>query len=114
MFRYHFIERRMDKGDWKENSNEKAMELILGALTLVLCKKVPDNVASEIQDLHKKVRLIAPPTGLRKPIAAVVIIEQSEKNEKAVAFNSRVSTLPYSVAIFNKQAASNVRADIVD
>lgn len=29
---------------WTQNTNVKAMELILGALILVLCKKVPAEI----------------------------------------------------------------------
>ena len=44
---------------WKDNSNEKAMDLILGALALVLCKKVPAEAGiTKIDSLHNKVKLL--------------------------------------------------------
>lgn len=49
------------------------MELLLGALALIICKKVPaDLVTSKIDTLHNKVRLMVPSTAAQKPQAAVV------------------------------------------
>ena len=72
-FRYHFIEERMKHPLWIENNNKKAMELILSALAMIICKKVPAELAiPKIDNLHNKVRLLPPPQGEQKPLGAVV------------------------------------------
>lgn len=44
------------------------MELLLGALALIICKKVPaEVVATKIDTLHNKVRLLAPSPLVQKP-----------------------------------------------
>jgi hypothetical protein len=43
-FRYMFIECRMHHPVWSTNSNQKAMDLILNAITLIMCKKVPVDI----------------------------------------------------------------------
>jgi hypothetical protein len=46
---------------WSTNSNQKAMDLILNAVTLIMCKKVPTEIGVlKIDQLHTKVKLIAP------------------------------------------------------
>lgn len=38
------------------------MELLLGALALIICKKVPAELAlTKIDNLHNKVKLLPPP-----------------------------------------------------
>lgn len=50
------------------------MELILGALALIMCKKVPAEIGvNKIEQLHNKVKLLCPPSGAgQKPEAAIV------------------------------------------
>ena len=43
-FRYFFVERMMDHPVWVKNTNEVAMNLLLGAICLVICKKVPTDI----------------------------------------------------------------------
>lgn len=131
-FRYHFIEERMKHPLWIENNNKKAMELILSALALIICKKIPAELAiSKIDNLHNKVRLLPPPQGEQKPQGAVVRLTkvtrpgtpneneaakeevELDQNHKAVAMNGRSDKLPYTVPVINQYAASEVRADFL-
>jgi len=58
-FRYHFVEARMYDDLWLNNLNSKAMELLLGAFVLILCKRVPAELnLKRIEKLHEKVRFI--------------------------------------------------------
>jgi len=44
---------------WLNNLNSKAMELLLGAFVLILCKRVPAELnLKRIEKLHEKVRFI--------------------------------------------------------
>lgn len=136
-FRYHFIENRMGNKLWNENKNDKAMELILGALALVLCKKVPTDIgAGNIATLHNKVKVLPPPEGEHKPAAAVLRLTpvtrpftsndadedkiegtntiEIDQDSKAVAMNGRQPSLPYTVPVINQMAAKAVREDFVN
>jgi len=62
LFRYHFVEERMYNPTWCANKNKQAMELLLSALVLILCKKVPSECdVKRIDKLHEKVKLIRAP-----------------------------------------------------
>lgn len=51
----------MDHPVWVKNTNEVAMNLLLGAICLVICKKVPTDIGvNKIDQLHNRVKLIAP------------------------------------------------------
>jgi hypothetical protein len=75
-FRYHFVEEHMYNKTWCENTNKKAMELLLSALVLILCKKVP--VECDIKNIAKltdRVKLVKAPVDAfakSKPFSAVV------------------------------------------
>lgn len=43
-FRYYFVERRMDHPVWVKNSRAKVMELLLNAICMIFCKKVPTDI----------------------------------------------------------------------
>lgn len=61
-FRYHFIEERMCNPIWQANKNDKAMDLLLGTLALIICKKVPTELGiGNIAALHNKVKVLPPP-----------------------------------------------------
>lgn len=59
-FRYHFIEKRAYNPIWSVNTNAKAMELLLTALALILCKKVPTEIGLvKMDNLHTKVKMLS-------------------------------------------------------
>jgi hypothetical protein len=117
---------------WQANTNHKAMDLLLNALVLIVCKRVPvDAGVTKIETLHNKVRIL-PPGVETKTMSAVVrlvpamknVSSMSVSNENAkqieidqegrsVAMNGRHKDLQYSVAVINCYAASAVREDIV-
>jgi len=62
-FRYFFVERRMDHPVWVKNSRAKVMESLLNAVCMIFCKKVPTDIGvNKIDQLHNKVKLLAPVT----------------------------------------------------
>lgn len=130
----------MDHPVWTKNSNEKAMDLLLGALCLILCKKVPTEIGvPKIDQLHTRVKLLVPIAPSTKPQGAVVrlapatrvlttaeIEEQAQENDslynhfdeveqdnKAVALNGRIAAIPYTVTVINSYAARVVREELV-
>jgi len=51
----------MDHPVWTKNSRDVAMNLLLGALCFIVCKKVPNDIGvNKIEKLHDKVKLLAP------------------------------------------------------
>jgi hypothetical protein len=110
------------------------MELLLGALALIICKKVPSDVVhTKIDTLHNKVRILAPSSALvQKPLGAVVRLTvatrpateddpepkesfvEIDQDHKAVAMNGRVASLPYTVPVVNQYAARAVREDFLN
>jgi hypothetical protein len=60
-FRYYFVERRMDHPVWVKNSRAKVMEILLSAICMIFCKKLPTEIGvAKIDQLHNKVKLLAP------------------------------------------------------
>jgi hypothetical protein len=53
----------MDHPVWIKNSRAKVMEILLNAICLIFCKKVPTDIGvNKIDQLHNKVKLLAPVT----------------------------------------------------
>lgn len=70
---------------WLSNDNAKAMDLILNALALIVCKKVPiDCGVNKIETLHNKVRILPPGTET-KSMAAVVRLGPAMKNPSSMS-----------------------------
>lgn len=112
-----------------KNSNQKAVELLLGVLALAICKKVPSECElRKIDKLHEKVKLMAPPVNEEgkepevKPDACVVRLTAPRDDEgndldqdnKSVAMNGRSSSLPYFVIVLNQTASAVLREDFVN
>jgi hypothetical protein len=83
-------------------------------MCLMLCKQVPKELeVRRIEKLHEKVRLYPRPAEANahdaKPEKAVVRLqlpkdnqgEEIEQDNKAVAVNSIVKTLPYRITVLN-------------
>lgn len=50
------------------NKNDKAMDLLLESLVLILCKKVPPECdVKKIERLHEKVKLLNLPAAAKEP-----------------------------------------------
>ena len=60
-FRNLFCEQRLCKSEWIANKNQHAMELVLRALCMITCKKVPTEI-SHPPNLHTRVRIVPPKT----------------------------------------------------
>lgn len=56
-FRHLFIEERMNSSVFLRNKNNQAMELLLSAFAMIICKKLPAEVPHP-QTLHTKVRMV--------------------------------------------------------
>ena len=87
-FRYHFVENRMNNQLWIDNKNEKAMQLLLNAFALVFSKKVPSEIGvKQIDSLHNKVKLLAPPVVQEKvkPLGAVLRLTPAFRSATALS-----------------------------
>jgi len=72
-FRCHFIEQRMYNPLLTANKNERAMDLILGALALIMSKKIPSELGlNKTDQMHLKIKVLPPFTGEDRPISAVL------------------------------------------
>jgi len=124
-FRHHFIDQRMYNPLLQDNTNEKAMELLLQSLCLIMCKKVPSELGvNKADQLHLRVKLLPRPEGAEdKSVSAYVRISPMprpnssrsvapdetidsfmgdiDQEGKAVAMNGRNNLLPYQVPVFN-------------
>jgi hypothetical protein len=58
-FRNLFVEERMCNPIMIHNTNGKAMDLLLGIVCLIMCKKMPSEVPVSAT-LHTKIKLVAP------------------------------------------------------
>jgi hypothetical protein len=117
------VEQRLYNKIYNSNKNDKAMELILESLVLILCKKVPPECdVKKIERLHDKVKLLNLPAAAKepKPQSAVVRLsiavqddQELEQENKGVAINGRPTTLPYSVIVLNQYASRVAREEFV-
>jgi hypothetical protein len=101
------------------------MELLLSALVLVLCKRVPAELnLKRIDKLHEKVRLIKAPLGAvadERPKAAVLRLTipvdenglEIDQDNKAIAVNGFIKKLACTVIVLNQSASRAVREDFV-
>lgn len=122
-FRYYFIEQRAFNPSWIANKNEVAMDLVLGALTIILCKKVPTECdLKKIEKLHEKTRLLSRPEKAEdKPLTCVVMLsfahdkqgKEVNNGDKALAVNNRASK-DHTVAVLNCHAARAARKEILN
>ena len=64
-FRHAIVEERMFNPTYKSNKGHKAMDLILSALCMVICNRVPKGVVSFRTDsLAQKIKFVNPPRGV--------------------------------------------------
>lgn len=133
-FRYIWIEKRAHNQLWKQNTNAKAMDLLLSIFVLILCKKIPTDLGIiKLDGLHTKVKLLCPThfnkEASQKPETAVIRLisvalpkptsptsnnTSSDNDNTAWAMNGRVSSLPYTVSIINQKAAKVCREDFMN
>jgi hypothetical protein len=122
--RHLFCEERMKNPVWIENKNEQAMEMILAAFIMVMCKKLPADISCP-PNLHTKIRLMAPKAA-EKPCSAFVKLTfpmkknevpvresaesaevkqpemvEIEQDDKCLAVNGNNAALDYSVVVIN-------------
>ena len=64
-FRYAFVEELNHHEILSNNENPDAMKMIMSALAMIMCKRVPEGVVPfKVDDLAKKIRLMPIPKGL--------------------------------------------------
>jgi hypothetical protein len=121
------------------NKNDRAMELILGALALIMSKKIPAELGlNKTDQMHLKIKVLPSYTGDDRQTSAVLRLTPTvrpissrsglnpddtinsaadmlevDQEGKAVAMNGRHTNLPYKVPIINQIAAKNVREDFI-
>ena len=98
------------------------MDLVLGALAMILCKKIPaDCDLKKVDKLHEKVRLLSRPEKAEdKPATCVVLLNfaqdkngcEVDNGDKAIAVNNKASK-DHSVVVLNSHAARAARREIV-
>ena len=123
---------------WSQNPNQKAMQLLIQAFVLILCRKVPPEVAvKKIETLYEKVKLLVKPKlgegEQEKETKAVIRLtvlkkkrpepEEGEERQpgpsmvevdqegKGIMYNGRIEGLPYNVEIINSYPARLIRED---
>ena len=134
-FRNAFVEERMYKQEFIKNANRKAMDNILNAICMIICKKLPNEISTP-PTLHMKVKLVAPKAD-PKPEKAVVTLsiattkasmsdvedtiddikdgmKEIDQEKKSVAINCRIAALPYRVVVINQYAARWAREDFLE
>lgn len=61
-FRCVFVEECNYHDVFVKNGDQKAIRMLLSALCMIMCKKVPEGVVTfKIEDLHKKIKLLPLP-----------------------------------------------------
>ena len=83
-FRSAFVEERMFNPIYLKCKNQEAIEMILSALCMVMCKKVPADVATvKPEPLATKIRIIQAPKGLEQR-DRTIMEKQADGTEKEV------------------------------
>lgn len=120
------------------NKNEKAMDLLLNCLVLIMCKKVPSELQiNKVEQLHLRVKIWPRPAEVaEKPTNAVLrltpmirpnstrsiqpdetqdsrFVDEIDQEGRAVAMNGHPNSLGYNVPVLNQIAARHVRDDFV-
>ena len=88
-FKHAFVEERMYNPIFKSNKGHKAMDLILTAVCMILCNKVPKGAVSfRTESLASKIKLVQPPRGVevanRTQIEKVAPTPENPKGEQEV------------------------------
>ena len=64
-FKHAFVEERMHNPILKDNKGSKAMDMILSALCMILCNRVPKGaVTFRTDNLANKIKLVSAPKGI--------------------------------------------------
>lgn len=76
----------MDHPVWTQNSRDVAMNLLLGTLCLIVCKKVPNDIGvNKIDQLHNKVKLLVPiAQPAKRPHGAVLRLKPATRTPTAI------------------------------
>lgn len=73
-FRHHFIEQRMYNPILAQNSNEKAMDILMQSLCLIMCKKVPSDLGiNKVDQLQLRIKLLPRPEGVEDKTTSAVV-----------------------------------------
>jgi hypothetical protein len=135
-FRNLFCEQRLCKPEWVANKNSHAMELLLRAFCMIICKKLPAEVVHP-PTLHTRVRLVAPKACEKTQTAVIRLTIAKKKNdthvresadqneirqelieidqeEKCLAVNGNQIALDYAVTVINQSASRQTREDFIE
>ena len=92
--RHAIVEERMYNDVFRANKGHQAMDLILSALCMVICNKVPKGIVSWRTDsLANKIKLVTPPRGVeafdrtaieKGPNGEVEVEVKKNTNERAI------------------------------
>ena len=64
-FRHAFVEERMYHETYRTNSNQKAIEMILSVVCMVLCNRVPKGaVVFRTESIAHKIKMVNVPRGV--------------------------------------------------
>lgn len=122
------------------NPNNEAMQLLVNAFVLILCRKVPAEVpVKKLDQLYEKVKLITKPDEEKEeketkavirltinkqkpkepeegepPVQKASAMVEIDQEGKGIAMNGRSETLPYVVEVINTYPARLVREDFLD
>ena len=95
-FKHAFVEERMYNPIFKANKGYKAMDLILNAICMILCGKLPKNVVSfGTSNLASKIKLVRAPPGIetvsRIQIEKVAPTPENPKGEQEVTIEKNTN-----------------------
>lgn len=88
-FKHAFVEERMYNPIFKSNKGYKAMDLILNAICMILCNRLPKGAVSfRTDNLASKIKLVNAPRGIelcqRTQIEKVAVTPENPKGEQEV------------------------------
>lgn len=73
-FRHHFIEQRMYNPVLLQNSNDKAMDILMQCLCLIMCKKVPSDLGiNKVDQLHLRIKILPRPENAEEKSTSAVL-----------------------------------------
>lgn len=90
MFRNVFVEKCMYHNVFMNNKDQKAIQMILNVICMILCKRIPEGVVSYSTDgLTKKIKLLPlpktigyePMVGLAKKNSTIDVADKSTKSQ---------------------------------
>ena len=123
-FRHAMVEQRMFNSTYQKNTGKKAMDMVLSALTMILCNKVPKGVVPfRVDTLIPKIKFVYPPRGVEAWTRTEIpkgqdqeVVVEKNTNEKAIVriLVPKRSMTQSEIAAEDQERAKEDRAESPD